>query len=143
MTSDLDPPPRLAARWQRRRDAAIVDLSRRARHPEPDRLVSDPLGRRFVVRAVGADDDLDPPDHFITGLVNEAILLAMRAIYRGIRRRPQTTPGYVVGVIDCWSFVGGVVHSEPVSSEAQIAEKMTELVARVAAGEDLSKRSAG
>jgi hypothetical protein len=95
-----------------------------------------PSGRRFVVRAVATDDELEqqPLRHPITVLL-DGVFLLIRAAYRALRRRPQRAPGFIVGVIDERRLLGGVVHTEPVALESGIAEKMNELSARVEAGD--------
>jgi hypothetical protein len=89
-----------------------------------------------VVRAVATDDALDQQKttHPVA-LLAEAVAVAIRAAYRVVRRWPQRAPGFVVGVIDERPALGGVVHSEPVPRESGIAEKMSDLCARVEAGE--------
>jgi hypothetical protein len=127
---------RLESRWRRRRASAGLDLTRTSRHPEPDRRVVDPAGRRFVVRAVRADDQLEnQPIRPPVAVLVDWVLLLLRAGYRAVRRRPLRTPGFVVGVIDQRPFLGGVVHTEAVALESGIAQKISELSALIEAGE--------
>jgi hypothetical protein len=100
-----------------------------------------PSGRRFVVRAVATDDELEQQQlRYPIAFLLDGVFFLIRAAYRAVRRRPQRAPGFVVAVIDERRLLGGIVHTEPVALESGIAEKMNELSAQLEAGDFLEHR---
>ena len=90
----------------------------------------------MIVRAVGTDDELDrQTNRNIADFLFALVEFLVRSAYRAVRRRPQRTPGYIVGVVDLRPLRGGVIHSEPVFLESEVADKLAELADRARAGE--------